>query len=1226
MLEVLDKEREKAQSLLQAGAVHSAEFSRGAYLVEVADAQNVYWPYLQVIDRELQDGFCSCPVAASGQTCAHIAAAFTWISERGLFKHEIFDKSLFKQLGLICFKRQGSESQFEVSPDKKSISFFSGEKKLLFKLSVTGDKAAQWLVDKILNKREETEETSIKFSGLSKDELALWQKGTPSLQLGFELSYWADLFKELFLEEFFNSGCQFSVEKKRGVPTHITIESPRFIATLFMAKNNWCEVVNYLDTVKFPYPFHAFQDIEIEKICYSSKEKILKVHTLEAKAVKQEKKVDLGDVYFVEGKGFFPYKEEKCLEKEQLAGEDIAYFFDNYLKILETHLTKYSIENNPLAFKYQLLIGKNQELILRAFAFDSGDLESPDSVIFGSWLFLPGKGFYKMGPLQFEEITHIVKKESVASFIDSHKDWLEGQTGFALQIPTMQVNLSFRVLEDQSIEFFRDDNAFERDENMCEFDPYVYVKDKGFYLKAEPKEMKCIKAGTKVSFHEASLFMKDMKDDLEQINGFFSSRCPVEKRGLKIYIDDEGDIISTPAINYAQEYKAKDVTLFGEFSYVKGEGFFHLPSHLMLPAEYMSKKIISKENEPFFIQFEIKNLAPLTLELDPRLKAVDDLDLCITNMKMVEGSHGLIEVEMHYESVYGKTSLARVKDFLSSSLPYAPLDIGLVFFDQPRFYWLKLLGSEAIKKGVVQIRVLEWIRIRTYQNITIKPKSGVSKTAVEELITNIETLNAQDVLNLDGLKSVLRNYQSIGAQWLWGLYCYGLSGLLCDDMGLGKTHQAMALISAVSNSKMGKNVKFLVVCPTSVLYHWEDLLLKFLPGLSVGLYYGSNRDVAKISQQTQIILTSYGILRGDIKKLVTIDFDLALFDEIQTAKNISSQVHKALLLIKASSKIGLTGTPIENSLIELKALFDIVLPKYLPSTTQYREQFVNPIERYADKSKKEQLSRLVHPFILRRKKSEVLDDLPEKTEEIAYCNLSKEQEDLYNKVVTGNAGQHYNDQGDLAAMHVFATLNKLKQVCNHPCLISKDLDQYDKIPCGKWELFKQLFHEAQNSGAKVVIFTQYLNMIVIFKLFLEKEGIKFASLQGSTRNRREEIMRFKDDPECMVFIGSLKAAGTGIDLTAGSVVIHYDRWWNPAKENQATDRVHRIGQNRGVQVFKMVTKGTLEEYIDELILRKQGLLETVVGYDDFGEVKKIDKETLKLILDKIAIPVEKKSL
>ena len=313
--------------------------------------------------------------------------------------------------------------------------------------------------------------------------------------------------------------------------------------------------------------------------------------------------------------------------------------------------------------------------------------------------------------------------------------------------------------------------------------------------------------------------------------------------------------------------------------------------------------------------------------------------------------------------------------------------------------------------------------------------------------------------------------------------------------------------------------------------------------------------------------------------------------------------------MRASILVGLTGTPIENRLTELKSLFDLILPRYLPSDAKFKEVFIHPIERDKDPVQRELLSKAIKPFILRRKKTEVLQELPAKVEEISYCDLSDQQKKLYQELVHTYKQEIVRGgvQDNRKGMHIFALFSKLKQVCDHPSLIIEDTADYFEHSSGKWDLFIELLQEARDSGQKVVVFTQYLKMMDIIKQYLRGQHIEYAEIRGSTRDRRGQIKKFQEDPSCEVFVASLQAAGVGIDLTAASVVIHYDRWWNPAKENQATDRVHRIGQSRGVQVFKLVTKKTIEERIHELIKKKKGLLDEVVGFDDQDAVKSLSK-------------------
>ena len=508
---------------------------------------------------------------------------------------------------------------------------------------------------------------------------------------------------------------------------------------------------------------------------------------------------------------------------------------------------------------------------------------------------------------------------------------------------------------------------------------------------------------------------------------------------------------------------------------------------------------------------------------------------------------------------------------------------------------------------MLRLTTLEWIRLFAFEQMT-PPEDEKA----QELWKQFHAMQSPTIPNLEGLLSILRPYQETGLHWLWFLYSYHLSGLLCDEMGLGKTHQAMALLAAVS--KNNPDLKFLVVCPTSVIFHWQDLLSRFLPKLRICTYYGMNRTLDQFAEKYDLILTSYGTLRSEKETLSNYPFAVAIFDEIQNAKNHLSQTHKALKSIEATTRIGLTGTPIENNLLELKALFDVVLPGYMPTETVYKELFVNPIEKQQDQERKQLLSRLIDPFVLRRKKADVLLELPEKVETISYAPLSDEQKKLYQDVYESSRTHLIQELNDASKptpyLHVFALLTKLKQICDHPALYLNEPLNYMHHSSGKWDLFIELLQETRASNQKLVVFSQYLGMLDIIEDHLKREKIGFATIRGSTRNRKEQVIRFRDDPTCEVFVGSLQAAGVGIDLISASVVIHYDRWWNPAKENQATDRVHRMGQSRGVQVFKLVTRDTLEEALHTLIEKKLTLAEGILGYDDQTEFKILSREDL----------------
>jgi SNF2 family DNA or RNA helicase len=473
---------------------------------------------------------------------------------------------------------------------------------------------------------------------------------------------------------------------------------------------------------------------------------------------------------------------------------------------------------------------------------------------------------------------------------------------------------------------------------------------------------------------------------------------------------------------------------------------------------------------------------------------------------------------------------------------------------------------------------------------------------------------------LEGMTSRLRDYQKRGTEWLMFLFENGFGGLLCDDMGLGKTHQAMALMVWLRERKAASK-PFLLVCPTTVISHWQRKLDEHAPGLKTAVYYGGDRDLTAVIEGNDVILTSYGVLRRDVSHIKRVSFSITVFDEIQNIKNRETKTYLAAEIVRADIKLGLTGTPVENTLADLKALLDLTVPGYLGTEDHFLHRYLIPIEQDRNASRRDELSRLISPFVLRRLKGTVLKELPEKIEDIRICELSEDQIKLYREAISRQGTDLVKVLREASQpvpyLHIFALLGLLKQICNHPALVEGTVKDFSRYQSGKWELFTELLSESLDSGQKVVVYSQYLKMLDIMESYLTERKVGFAKLTGASRNRGNIIDRFNTDAGCRVFLGSLKAGGTGIDLVAASVVIHYDRWWNAAREDQATDRVHRIGQRRGVQVFKLVTIGTLEEKIAAIIEKKRNLMNGVVKEDDPGLLKSFTREQL---LDMLSIP------
>jgi superfamily II DNA or RNA helicase len=462
-----------------------------------------------------------------------------------------------------------------------------------------------------------------------------------------------------------------------------------------------------------------------------------------------------------------------------------------------------------------------------------------------------------------------------------------------------------------------------------------------------------------------------------------------------------------------------------------------------------------------------------------------------------------------------------------------------------------------------------------------------------------------------GLLTTLRAYQQTGYDWMRYLRRAGLHGVLADDMGLGKTHQTMAFL--LSLYEEGARRPSLIVAPTSVLDSWIQKIRQFAPALRPYRYYGPERKPEVLTLPGQrAVVTTYTVLARDVESLAAMDWECVVLDEAQYIKTASTQYARAARHLRAATRLALTGTPVENRLDELRSIFEFILPGYLGSAERFREYFEIPIVRFGDTAARDELKRMIAPFKLRRVKSEVLQDLPPKVEDVRTCELSPHQSALYRAIVQRDGEKLAEDLRDRSKkvdyISVFAALSKLKRICDHPALVVEGPRARD-LTSGKFEVFVELLEEALGSGQKVVVFTQYLQMMDLIEEHLRSRRVAFAEIRGDSRERADAIRAFNERESCKVFVCSLMAGGVGIDLTGASVVIHYDRWWNAAREDQATDRVHRWGQRRGVQVFKLVTRGTLEEKIDRMIAQKAELMNSVVEVDA-GTFRRFDRDEL----------------
>jgi superfamily II DNA or RNA helicase len=453
------------------------------------------------------------------------------------------------------------------------------------------------------------------------------------------------------------------------------------------------------------------------------------------------------------------------------------------------------------------------------------------------------------------------------------------------------------------------------------------------------------------------------------------------------------------------------------------------------------------------------------------------------------------------------------------------------------------------------------------------------------------------------LRAQLRPYQAQGVEWLAGLAQQNFHGLLADDMGLGKTLQALAFCAWLKVRESGKQEPALVVCPTSLVTNWLREAARFVPHLLALDLTGAGRaEKFAARDKYDLLVTSYAILRRDAEMYRGTVFSLVVLDEAQHIKNRSSQNAQGAKALRARRRLVLTGTPLENSVLDLWSLYDFLLPGYLGTATDFKERYEKPLTSGAEPRLMRRLRQRVRPFFLRRTRAEVLTELPAKLEHLALCELSGEQREVYRALLEQGRREVFENSGKSGQgrdrLAVLTTLLRLRQVCCHLDLLPKDgTGRAWKEPSAKLDRTFELIDEAVDGGHRVLLFSQFVQALHLLRDEAKRRELRFCYLDGQTVERQAEVDRFQNDADIPIFFISLKAGGTGLNLTGADTVIHFDPWWNPAVEEQATARAHRLGQSRRVQAYKLIAAGTVEEKIQALQARKRELFEASVGGD-----------------------------
>jgi len=454
---------------------------------------------------------------------------------------------------------------------------------------------------------------------------------------------------------------------------------------------------------------------------------------------------------------------------------------------------------------------------------------------------------------------------------------------------------------------------------------------------------------------------------------------------------------------------------------------------------------------------------------------------------------------------------------------------------------------------------------------------------------------------LGNLESILRPYQKHGVAWLQFLRENGFGGILADEMGLGKTLQTLAFLRFVRENNPGA-APMLIVCPTSLVFNWIAEAKKFTPELKMLALHGPNRHplFAQILQ-SDIVVTSYALARRDAELYREFEFDTVVLDEAQHIKNRQTQNAQAVKAVRSGHRIVLTGTPLENSVLDLWSIFDFLMPGYLGAAADFRERYEIPIAKSKDTAAQQRLSRRLRPFLLRRLKRDVAADLPPKIEQVSFCELTTEQRAVYQQVIEASRNEVLEAVGaqGLAKSRivVLTALLRLRQVCCDLRLLKLD-NVNPATASSKLEMFGELLEEVIDGGHRVLVFSQFVTMLTLLKERLAAEGIEYCYLDGSTTNRGAVVEEFQSNRAIPVFLVSLKAGGVGLNLTGADTVIHFDPWWNPAVEDQATDRAHRIGQTKVVTSYKLITRDTVEEKILMLQNRKREIIQATIGGEE----------------------------
>ena len=683
-------------------------------------------------------------------------------------------------------------------------------------------------------------------------------------------------------------------------------------------------------------------------------------------------------------------------------------------------------------------------------------------------------------------------------------------------------------------------------------------------------------------------------------------------QSLKAELEFEYDGVKVPFTKQADKSPYISVKKAGEdFVYWIKRNFKHEQEayNMLLACKFVPMQTnnlaLEKENAIDFYNYYIKQAGEgwKFVEKDDMsfFKLMENPFKLCAKIDFSEESHDSFEIQLYGQAGDEIIDFDEIYETIQSGEKYARIrSLGFVEFPAQDIYaMMRSFNSFDVYRNDDNKFIVKTFRAGLLSELKNLDVELVLSDSFKEFWEQMSTFSPDTGLELPKNSiATFREYQLKGYGWLWFMYKYGLNGILADDMGLGKTLQALTVLQKAK--EVDGPMPTLVICPTTVVFNWECEIQKFAPELSCLKLSGTERkSLFKKIPEYDVIITSYALIRRDIEKLKGIDFRYIILDESQNIKNAMSQTAQAVKRLHGTHKLALSGTPIENKLEELWSVFDFLMPGFLLSAAEFNSRYVNPIMERQDKTVEKRLKLQIFPFILRRMKRDVAKDLPDKVENVAYCELTDEQKDFYLQVLDSTKEELFKsieENGlEKSRLSIFSALLRLRQICCHPRLYDKENVKH-VMSSGKFEKLKVLVEEIISEGHRILLFSQFVNMLDLIKGWLEREGIEYEYLTGKTKDRQAAVERFNNS-KIPIFLISLKAGGTGLNLTGADYVIHYDPWWNPAVEDQATDRAYRIGQTKKVFVYRLITKNTVEEKIQKLKTIKRDLVDSVISVD-----------------------------